>query len=55
MEKLWSFSQFVFIVCQDESYGNILKLSFRSLVFTSYLAFTFYLFLKNISLKEPKD
>ena len=34
--------QFVFIICQVEGYRNILKLSFRPLVFTS-----FKLFLKN--------
>ena len=36
--------QFVFIVCQVEGYGNILKLSCSPLVFTSYWAF-----LKNIN------
>ena len=35
-----SFTQFVFIVCQVESYQNILKLSHRPLAFASYKAFS---------------
>ena len=34
-----SFILFVFIVCQAEDYQNILKLSYRPLVFSSYKAF----------------
>ena len=33
------FIQFVFNVCQVEDYRNIMKLSFRSLVFSSYKSF----------------
>ena len=32
---VWSFIQFVFIVCQAEGYWNILKLSHRPFAFTS--------------------
>ena len=35
----WSFTQFFFIGCQVEGYGNILKLSCRPLAFTSCDAF----------------
>ena len=34
---LWSFTQFVFIVCQVEGYRSILKLTCKSLAFTSYI------------------
>ena len=34
-----SFIQFVFIVCQDDGYRNIFKLSRRPLAFTSYKTF----------------
>ena len=34
-----SFLQFVFIVCQVDNYRNILKLSWRTLSFTSYKTF----------------
>ena len=38
-QNLKSFIQFVFIVCQVEGYRNILKLSCKSLAFTSYDTF----------------
>ena len=34
---LWSFTQFVFIVCQVEGYRSILELTCKSLAFTSYI------------------
>ena len=36
---IWSFKQFVYIVCQVEGYRNILKLRYRAPAFTSYKAF----------------
>ena len=37
---VWSFIQFIFIVCQYEGYQNILKLNCSPLTFTSYKAFS---------------
>ena len=37
---LWSFTQFVFIVCQVKDYRNILKLRCRALAFISYKTFS---------------